>query len=124
MRDYLSNQLIGVAFVDLSQMVFVDGAYQVSGYFHIVRKERFQDAQHVSFANPHRMSSESLGQIKLTVISNTNLKRTVNANPLTRSVARENSPLSKIRVQSHLDHELCEEIAPSMTQQRLEHSFN
>ena len=43
------------------------------------------------------MSMESLGQIKLSITSNINIKRTTNANPLTRSIARENSPLNKPR---------------------------
>lgn len=120
----VSSQLIGVAHVDLSQMVFVDGVHQVAGYFHVVRRERFQDGQHVAFANPHRVSAESLGQLKLTITSNTSLKRTVNANPLTRSVARDNSPLAP-RLQPHFEQELeAPIIAPSATQQRLEQSFS
>lgn len=118
----VSSQLIGVAHVDLSQMVFVDGLHQVAGYFHIVRRDRFQDGQHVAFANPHRLSAESLGQLKLAVTSNTSLKRTAFANPLTRSVARDNSPLAA-RAQSHLDLEV-EAPAITATQQRLEQSFN
>lgn len=79
--------------MDLSQLVFIDGLFQINGYFHIVKKDRFRDGQSVPLTDPHRLSLESLGQLKLTVTSNTNLKRTVSANPLTRSIARENSPV-------------------------------
>ncbi len=92
-------QLLGVAYVDLSQMVYLDNTYQIGGYFHIVRRDRFKDAQALSIIDPHRMSMESLGQIKLGITSNTNLRRTASNNPLTRSLIRENSPIN--RVQEH-----------------------
>lgn len=117
-------------------MIYVDGAYQISGYFHVVKKESFKDGQHVAFANPHRMSMESLGQIKLSITSNINIKRTTNANPLTRSIARENSPLNKPR--NVYDDEVLgsrsielrnfnsNEYGPqtNQTTQKLEYSFN
>jgi len=92
-KDSSTTQLIGVAYVDLSQMVFVDGVYQIGGYFHVVRKDRFRDGSTIQLADPHRLSMESLGQIKLGITSDTNLKRTTLSNPLHRSIVREQSPL-------------------------------
>ncbi len=45
--------------------------------------------------NPHRMSMESLGQIKLSITSTTNLKRTVQSQSITRNIARTHSPVNK-----------------------------
>lgn len=90
--------LLGVAYVDLSQMVFLDGSFSVSGYFHIVRKDRFLDGQSISLVDPHRMSIESMGQIKLAIQSNIDLKRAVNANPATRLIAKNNSPMNPRRL--------------------------
>jgi hypothetical protein len=53
--------LLGVAFIDLSQMVFIDGVYQIGGYFHVVRKDRYKDHIATTLVDPHRMSMESLG---------------------------------------------------------------
>jgi hypothetical protein len=48
-------------------MVFVDGVYTISGYFHIVKKERFREGGIIPLMDPHRMSIESLGQIQLSI---------------------------------------------------------
>jgi hypothetical protein len=81
-----------VAYVDLSQMVYIDGVYQIGGYFHIVRKDRFRDGQTLTLIDPHQMSIESLGQIKLGITTNANLKRAASLNPVTLATVRENSP--------------------------------
>jgi len=60
-RGQYSNVLLGVAFIDLSQMVFIDGVYQIGGYFHVVRKDRYKDHIATTLVDPHRMSMESLG---------------------------------------------------------------
>jgi hypothetical protein len=83
-----------VAYVDLSQMVFIDGVYQIGGYFHIVRKDRFKDGSTISLVDPRQMSNESLGQIKLGITSNTNLRRVIQNNPLNKSIIRDNSPMN------------------------------
>ncbi len=100
-KDTLSAIPLGVAFVDLSQMVYVDGVYNVSGYFHIVKRDRNVDGQAIPYVDPHRMSMESLGQLKLSVTSNVNFKRFVENNPLARTIARENSPMTQTRLMQH-----------------------
>ena len=99
LRDSSSNALIGVAFVDLSQMVYIDGAYTINGYFHIVSRDRL-NGQTISLVDPHTLKAESQGQLKLSITSSTNLKRAVSANPLTRSIARDNSPCANLRHES------------------------
>jgi len=42
-------------------MVFLDGVYQIGGYFHVVRKDRFKNHISTTLVDPHRMSMESLG---------------------------------------------------------------
>jgi hypothetical protein len=93
LRGQHSNTLLGVAYVDLSQMVFLDGVYQIGGYFHVVRKDKFKNHISMTLVDPHRMSMESLGQIKIGITTSTNLRRTASVNPLTRSMLRENSPI-------------------------------
>lgn len=76
--DTISLLPIGVAYVDLSQMVYVDGVYSISGYFHIMRKGGFNGSV-VPLVDPHRLSVESLGQIKINIVSDRCLKRSMNA---------------------------------------------
>ena len=75
------NSLIGVAFVDLSQMVFIDEVYQIGGYFHIVKKDRIKDIHTLTMIDPQRLNLESLGQIKLGITSDTDLKKLTESNP-------------------------------------------
>jgi hypothetical protein len=77
-------------------MVYIDGVYQIGGYFHLVRKERFPEGQALSLIDPHRLSMESLGQIKLGITTGTNLRNVVAQNPLTKSTMRSNSPMKKM----------------------------
>jgi hypothetical protein len=42
-------------------MVFIDEIDQVSGYFHIVKKEKFTESITLTEVNPTRLSMESLG---------------------------------------------------------------
>jgi len=103
-RGQYSNVLLGVAYVDLSQMVFIDGVYQIGGYFHVVRKDRFKDHIATTLVDPQRMSIESLGQIKLGITTSTNLRRTASVNPLTRSIIRDNSPIQRVKPEDIINY--------------------
>ena len=120
-RDRNSSQLLGVAYVDLSQMVYIDGVHQLGGYFHIVNKDKFKDGLTLSLLDPYQLSAESLGQIKLGITTNTNFRGIIAQNPQAIATVRENSPVnqrpklvlntfSPMRGQSH-------------TMQNLEYSF-
>ena len=78
-------------------MVFLDGVFQIGGYFHVVRKDRFKNHVSTTMVDPHRMSIESLGQIKIGITTGINLRRTASVNPLTRSMIRENSPIQRVK---------------------------
>lgn len=85
--------MIGVAYVDLSQMVFIENVYKVSGYFHIVKREIYNEIGTLSMVNPSRLSIESLGQLKVTVTTSTNLKKTLGQVPQAQSLRSSYSPL-------------------------------
>ncbi len=65
----------------------------MGGYFHIVRKDRYTDISTLTMVDPSRLSTESLGQIKLGITTNANLKRLTSLNLEQRTIVKQNSPL-------------------------------
>ncbi|CDW78943.1 c2 domain-containing protein 3 [Stylonychia lemnae] len=136
-KDQISKTLIGVAYVDLSQMIFVDGTYQINGYFHILRKDRFQDGHQVPLTDPQILSIESLGQIKLSVSTTSNLKQIAYQVPSQKTIIKQNSPVKERLNQSQMNMSLVRQSQDnvfgtqnyqpqilSQTQQKLMYSFN
>ena len=68
------------------------------------------------------MSIESLGQIKLGITTNANLKRAASQNPVTLATVKENSPL---RHRSNFaPSNVISPVRQSQTRQNIEMSFN
>jgi hypothetical protein len=69
-------------------MVLVDNLDEISGYFHIMKKDNIKMmgstlSHYMTTINPAQLSVESLGQIKIRVAtSNINLKAVLNNAPM------------------------------------------
>jgi hypothetical protein len=63
----------------------------------VLKKDRFKNHISVSLTDPHRLTMDSLGQVKIGITTSTNLRRTASVNPITRTMIRENSPIQKVR---------------------------
>jgi len=73
----ISDEVIGIVPVDLSSLLYVDSKKEVSGYFHIFRRE---DLESVKDAETNTLSfsvakSKSLGEVKICISSDIEIKR-------------------------------------------------
>lgn len=92
-RDQLSNEVIGVACVDLSSLLYVEGKKEISGYFHVFRQQDLPETRDFETQTllHEEAKKKSLGEIKISLQFDVELKRL--ANSIQRETVDRLSPL-------------------------------
>lgn len=76
-HDSMREMIIGYAPVDISSLLYVEGKKEVSGYFHIFRRDDLQGVRD-SQTNTLQHSlakAKSLGEVKISVTLDVEIKR-------------------------------------------------